>query len=179
MEGFEKYEIIGTDLLLTQNLFWEFKPYAKDCIIDWMLVNVDQGDRNKEKLELLITDDEVCEVLEISKGIRQQLIINTLDGDSYIFSCDKIHQTVRGYNDSELIKLVIQDKKIIQELETENDKHNKLLNGLNTFIDKEIERKKNLIDLVPNKDNSTVLKSKHYLDILSQIKNKINSISES
>lgn len=179
MEGFEKYEIAGADLLLTQNLFWEFKPYSKECIKDWKLSNVDPEDCNKEKLEMLVVDDEVCEVLEINKGKRQQLVINTLDGNVYTFNCDEIRQILRGYSESELTNIVIQDKKIIQGLEAENYKQNKLITELNIFINKEMDKKKNLIDLVPNKENSSVLKSKHYLDILNQIKNKIKSISES
>jgi len=126
----------------------------------------------------LISYEEDADIEELNVNGKMRLVIDTyFDNGVYIFDCKEIHQEVRPHNTEELTEIILRQETTWQEERTTIYKQKKFIDDLKGFVDKQIDKKSRVLEGLSDSSNHTYLKSKHQLDVLTQVKNIIETNS--
>lgn len=178
MGTFRKYQIVDDVLYLTESMYWTFELNRPDAIRVWRLSGVEKTQLDKAKLDTLISYEEDADIEELDVDGKKRLVIDTyFDNAEYIFDCKEIHQEVRPHNKEELTEIILRQENTWRDQQTTIYKQKKFIDDLKTFIDKQIDKKSRVLEGLTDTSNHTYQKSKHQLDILTQIKSIIKTNS--
>lgn len=128
-------------------------------------------------MDRLIAVNEDPDIEEIKAGDNKRLIINTYVDDEYAFDCNEIHQKLRPFTLEELTEMILRQNNTWRDQEATINKQQKLIDELHKYIDKEIDKKARILVGLSNDANKTLMKSQHQLEILTRLRNIIDTNS--
>lgn len=173
----DSYSIKGNDLILTHKKYYDRRLDAVDSFRDWKLINVDMRDCDRRKLSRLVKDLQIEEIkiVEIKNGKKLIFYSQT---EVYIFRCKDIEQEIRGHSHKEFVHMLQEKEEYINEIEIENTKLYEFVTRLCRFINGESRDHKNLFELHRDKNIVLAIKSMHYVEMLTIVREKLEDLKK-
>lgn len=173
--SFAHYSLSGNDLVLTQNRDCDGGIEADDHFRDWKLVNVDQADCDPDKLSRLVDEYYFTDMKIFENGKRKRLIFKS-EFERYVFNCDHVEYEIRGYTRHEILEMLNEQSNYLDMVEIENSSLRDFLSRLFRFIHRETIDYRNLLVMNLNNENTLAVKSRHCVELLTRIKDKLNDL---
>lgn len=172
MGTFIKYEKIGDDLYLYEEMYWTFEANKEDVIKVWQLVNIEQIDKNIDNL-IEYKEDSDALITLLNNGKTEFSIMPYWLQYNLVFTCDRIFTFSRSYNTEELTDIILERDKWIKEQDLYINRQQELFNKIRIYIRKEITNKDFIIQNISDRKREAVIKAKSQLDILKVLENII------
>ena len=168
----KSYLIEGTDLTITESLYWSFEASRQDSVQTWKLLNYDKSSITREQLIRLVNYEENSDFEVEEKQGKKELIISTyMEQGEYRIICDEIISETRPYNTEELIDIILnyqsessKDKELLK-------KYSELLDHLKSFVENEKIKRERILEQDSGTNSESVIKANAKLSLIKQIFN--------